>query len=72
MTKRELMDMLENIATEVRTNLSKNMLINSDATGAKALLSQDIVDAVLVQFFNEVGLYQGLDEGFSLKYLRKE
>ena len=73
MTKRELMDMLENIAADyiidAKQSLERNFGMNDMSFMECKNLSQAQIDGVIVDFINAVGLYQGLDEGLYVNYL---
>lgn len=76
MTKKELLDMLTNIAIEYRKEsydsvFNRNTHMNNLGSIAKVISidAQDIIDAVVVDFINYVGSYQGLDWGLYTKDL---
>ena len=81
MTSGELMRMLTKIAEEQRENCIESIFVrnkhmNSLGDIDHMLLRQDIlqeiVDAVLVDFINKVGGFQGLDWGLYTKDLNQQ
>ena len=75
MSKKVLLTMLEDIAREYRTkclpSILRNNHMNEVAPDIK-IPSQKGVDAILVDFVNYVGTYQGLDYGLYTKRLRRK
>ena len=80
MTKKELLDMLTNIAIEYRKDsfdsvFNRNTHMNNLGSMSEVINcidAQDIIDAVVVDFINYVGSYQGLDWGLYTKDLIKD
>jgi len=73
MTKRELMDMLENIAKDyvktAKISLERNSHMHQATIFDILYLKQNQIDAIIADFINVVGTFQGLDEGFYVKNL---
>ena len=65
--------MIETCATEYRTvaneSLRRNGHMNEWAMKGKEDIPQKAIDALLADFINYIGTYQGLDEGFFTHYL---
>lgn len=63
MTKGELLDMLKNNAKEYRlgANASINRSAHMNDLKPTVVIPQKFIDAILVDFINFVGNYQGLD-----------
>jgi hypothetical protein len=75
MTRRELMDMLEDFATTYLSySPSASICTNAHLTGyrGKRLIPHNHVSAVLVDFINYVGGRQGLDECLHDYHLKKK
>ena len=74
MTRRDYMNYLERVAVEyvkdAKVSIVRNKHMNK-LTG-KERVSQKIIDAVIVDFINVIGAWQGLDEGYYVKDLYKE
>jgi len=71
MTKLELLKMLELIANEFRADktwLERNKHMHT--CRKKPTPAQ--IDAILVNFVNQVGTYQGLDYGLHTKHLKNQ
>jgi len=73
MTKRQLMDMLEEVAEayvkKAKDSLNQNSHMHELTIGEYEALTQNQIDAIVVDFINTVGVFQGLDEGFYTHYL---
>ena len=74
MKKIELLEMLYNIAKEYRTDCAKSIIRNRHMKDLpiNSCLEQKTIDAILVDFINYVGIFQGVDYGLYTKYLREE
>jgi hypothetical protein len=74
-SKRELMDYLEREARLYRLTANDSLRRNEHLTGypmtEREIIPQGVIDALLVDFINCIGTGQGLDEGFSVKYLKE-
>jgi len=73
-TKLDLMNNLTEIVTEYAPKCRKSVLRNShmNKMDNKNPSKQDVIEAILVDFVNYVGAFQGLDWGLYTKDLHKE
>ena len=73
MTKRGYMDFLEEVAVGyvegAKASMKRNTHMNE--LDGKEKIKQRVIDAVIVDFINTVGLAHGLDEGYTAKDLYK-
>lgn len=72
MTKGKLLDYLEKMAREYRKDASASVHRNNhmnDLDGSE-IIDQKVVDALLVDFVNYIGVYQGVDYGLYTYDLR--
>ena len=73
MTKGMLMEMLVDIATDyvktAKTGLKRNGHMNEMDKEELNNLTQNQIDAVVVDFINVVGTFQGMDLGLYTHYL---
>lgn len=69
MTKIQLLEYLERIAKEYRTDCRESLVRNSHMNGLKGEcdVDQKLVDAILVDFINKVGVDQCVDYGLYTK-----
>lgn len=71
MTKREYMNFMEEVAQtyilDAKDSLKRNMHMNRLKDTDK--LKDRVIEAVLIDFINTVGLAHGLDEGYNVKDL---
>lgn len=72
MTKGELCKMLEDVANEYRSqgvieSITRNCHMN-EYDGEE--IKETTIDAILVDFINKVGTWQGLDLGLHTKHLK--
>lgn len=75
MTKGELLKMLENCAKDYRKKCVDSIIRNkhmNDLSMDEETPSQEMIDAILVDFINYVGLFQGLDYGLYTHYLKED
>lgn len=74
MTKREYMDMIERGAVQYVKDAKESVLRNTHMNELDGTenIPQKVIDAILVDFINALGLYQGLDEGYYVKDLYDE
>jgi hypothetical protein len=74
MTKRELLEYLERTAKEYRLGCRESLIRNSHMNdlGGECDVDQKLVDAILVDFINKVGVDQWVDYGLYTKDLRGE
>lgn len=73
MTRGELCRMLEEVAKQYRKDANASLKRNRHMHQYRgARLSQVCIDAILVDFINAVGCFQGLDLGLDSKDLKKE
>lgn len=74
MTKKELLDYLENQACEYRLIAKNSIKRNKHMNNIEKndMIEQKVVDAILVDFINYIALYQGVDLGLYTKYLVKD
>ena len=74
MTKRELLEYLERTAKEYRLGCRESLIRNSHMNdlGGECDVDQKIVDAILVDFINKVGVDQWVDYGLYTKDFREE
>ena len=74
-SKRQLMDYLEEEAKQYRLiandSLRRNEHLTDYPMAEREIIPQGVIDALLVDFVNHIGTGQGLDEGFSIKYLKE-
>jgi hypothetical protein len=65
MTKLQLLEYLERIAKEYRTGCRDSLIRNSHMNDLKGEceVDQKVVDAILVDFVNMIGVDQGVDYG---------
>lgn len=65
MTKLQLLEYLERIAKEYRTECRDSLIRNSHMNDLKGEceVDQKVVDAILVDFVNMIGVDQGVDYG---------
>jgi hypothetical protein len=65
MTKIELLSYLTAIVREYRKNCNKSINVNKhmNELNGKAKIKQKVIDAILVDFINYVGINQGVDYG---------
>ena len=75
LSKRELMVYLEREARLYRLTANDSLRRNEHLTeypmAEREIIPQGVIDALLVDFINHIGTGQGLDEGFSIKYLKE-
>lgn len=74
MTKRELLEYLERTAKEYRLGCRESLIRNSHMNdlGGECDVDQKVVDAILVDFINKVGVDQWVDYGLYTKDLREK
>jgi hypothetical protein len=74
-TKMRLMNYLEEEAKLYRLtandSLRRNVHLTEYPMTEREIIPQEVIDALLVDFINYIGTGQGLDEGFSIKYLKE-
>jgi hypothetical protein len=66
MTKIELLEMLKNCAIKYRKD-TNSVSRNQHLTNMKEEPSQEIKDAVLIDFINYVGMFQGIDYALAVE-----
>lgn len=66
MTKIELLEMLKNCAIKYRKD-TNSVSRNQRLTNMKEEPSQEIKDAVLIDFINYVGMFQGIDYALAVE-----
>jgi hypothetical protein len=76
-TKKELMDYLENEAKHFRTECKASLKRSKHMHNIKPLkiidgLTQEMIDAILAMFLNNIGTSQGLDLGLYTHYLQED
>ena len=75
-TKKDLMDLLERNIREYRLkaneSLRKNHHMNDNVMDGREDIPREVIDALLVDFLNYVGNYQGLDTGMYVEHLRRD
>jgi hypothetical protein len=76
MTKREFMKILEMTAAEyvrvAKESIFKNKHMNDLRPEDKYMVNQRIIEAVIADYINYIGTFQGLDEGLYTHYLYNE
>lgn len=70
MTKIELLEMLKNCAIKYRQD-TNSVSRNKHLTNLSEEPSQEIKDAVLIDFINYIGMYQGIDYALSTSDINK-
>jgi hypothetical protein len=71
MTKIELMNIIEKIAKDYYQDAPESILRNKHMNNLKGneKIDKNIIDAVIVDFINFIGSWQGLDYGMYVKDL---
>ena len=74
MTKLELLEYLERTAKEYRLGCRESLIRNGHMNdlGGECDVDQKVVDAILVDFINKVGVDQWVDYGLYTKDLREK
>lgn len=74
MTKRELLEYLERTAKDYRLGCRESLIRNSHMNdlGGECDVDQKVVDAILVDFINKVGVDQWVDYGLYTRDFRGE
>lgn len=75
MSKLELLDMLTNIAKEYRSDSLESVNRNKHMNECEGMLkispnNREVVDAILVDFINYIGVRQGVDYALYVKDLK--
>lgn len=70
MNKIELLEMLKNCAIKYRKD-TNSVSRNQHLTNMKNEPSQETKDAVLIDFINYIGMYQGIDYALSTSDINK-
>lgn len=72
MTKLQLLEYLERVAKEYRLGCKESLIRNAHMNdlGGECDADQKLVDAILVDFINKVGVDQWVDYGLYAKDLR--